>query len=87
MGPIGYSDHTIGVEIPIMAVAAGAQLIEKHFTLDAKKNGPDHAMSAEPLTLNTMINGVKRMERILGEAKMRMREIEASAAEYRRPSI
>ncbi len=85
-GPVGYSDHTLGLEIPIMAVAAGAQIIEKHFTLDTKTSGPDHAMSADPQTLKAMVSGIRRMEKILGTAKMRIREIETSAVAYRRPS-
>ena len=85
-GPVGYSDHTLGVEMPIMAVAAGAQIIEKHFTLNTKMRGPDHAMSADHQTLKLMISGIRRMEKILGPAKMRIREIEAVAVAYRRPS-
>ena len=46
-GPVGYSDHTIGVDIPVAAVAAGAKIIEKHFTLDVTLNGADHSMSAD----------------------------------------
>ena len=85
-GPVGYSDHTLGVEIPIMAVAAGAQIIEKHFTLDVNGNGPDHAMSADGETLKAMVSGIRRIERILGEPLMRLREVEAAAFSYRRPS-
>ena len=85
-GPVGYSDHTIGVEIPIMAVISGAQIIEKHFTLDKSLSGPDHAMSADPETLKEMIQGIRRAEIILGAAEMRSREIEASSVIYRRPT-
>ena len=45
---IGYSDHTLGVEVPVAAVALGAEIIEKHFTLDKKMEGPDHSASLEP---------------------------------------
>jgi N,N'-diacetyllegionaminate synthase len=83
-GPVGYSDHTIGVEVPVMAVAAGAQIIEKHFTLDTQSSGPDHSLSADPKTLNDMIKKIRRMEKILGKAEMRIREIESSAISFRR---
>ena len=83
-GPIGYSDHTIGSEIPIMAVAAGARIIEKHFTLDTSAEGPDHALSADPKIMKEMIDGVRRMEKILGSSEMKVREIEKSIVPFRR---
>ncbi len=83
-GPVGYSDHTIGVEIPVMAVAAGAQIIEKHFTLDTQSSGPDHSLSADPDTLKEMIVGIRRMEQILGQAEMRIRDIERDIVPFRR---
>lgn len=83
-GPVGYSDHTIGTEIPIMAVAAGAQLVEKHFTLDTAAEGPDHALSADPETLKSMIQGIRRMESILGPAQMGIRNIEYAIVPFRR---
>jgi N,N'-diacetyllegionaminate synthase len=83
-GPIGYSDHTIGVEIPVMAVAAGAKIIEKHFTLDTQAEGPDHAISANPETLEKMITGIRRMERIFGKNEMRIRDVEKDIVPYRR---
>lgn len=63
---VGYSDHTMGIEIPIAAVAMGAQIIEKHFTLDKTMEGPDHKASLEPHELKTMINAIRNVENALG---------------------
>ncbi len=59
---IGYSDHTLGIEIPIAAVALGATIIEKHFTLDRKMKGPDHAASLEPNELKAMVEAIRNVE-------------------------
>lgn len=59
---IGYSDHTLGVEVPIAAVALGAVVIEKHFTLDRSMSGPDHAASLEPLELSNMVKAIRNIE-------------------------
>jgi N,N'-diacetyllegionaminate synthase len=59
---IGYSDHTLGIEIPIAAAALGAVVIEKHFTLDKTLPGPDHASSLEPEELKAMVNGIRNIE-------------------------
>jgi len=63
---IGYSDHTLGIEVPIAAVALGATVIEKHFTLDCTLPGPDHAASLEPNELNKMISAIRNIEQVLG---------------------
>jgi len=63
---IGYSDHTLGIEVPIAAVAIGAKCIEKHFTLDNTMSGPDHKASLEPNELNAMVSGIRNVELILG---------------------
>jgi N,N'-diacetyllegionaminate synthase len=63
----GYSDHTEGIEIPMAAVAMGATIIEKHFTLDRNMQGPDHKASLEPLALKKMIEGIRNIERALGD--------------------
>ena len=62
----GYSDHTEGIEIPIAAVAMGASVIEKHFTLDRNMEGPDHKASLEPVELESMVVAIRRVERALG---------------------
>jgi len=62
----GYSDHTEGIEIPLAAVAMGASIIEKHFTLDKKMDGPDHKASLEPTELKQMIIGIRKIEKALG---------------------
>lgn len=63
---VGYSDHTSGIEVPIAAVALGATIIEKHFTLDRNLPGPDHRASLEPPELSAMISGIRNIEKALG---------------------
>ena len=65
--PVGYSDHTPGLEIAIAAVALGAEVIEKHFTLDRSLPGPDHAASLEPGELQQMVNAIRHVEVALGD--------------------
>jgi N,N'-diacetyllegionaminate synthase len=64
---IGYSDHTLGIEIPIAAVAMGASVIEKHFTLDRNMEGPDHIASLEPNELTAMVTAIRNIELALGD--------------------
>lgn len=66
--PVGYSDHTTGIAIAIAAVARGAVIIEKHFTLDRNRPGPDHAASLEPAELAAMVATIRSVERALGSA-------------------
>jgi N,N'-diacetyllegionaminate synthase len=66
---VGYSDHTIGVEVDIAAVAMGASIIEKHFTLDQSMNGPDHRASLEPKELKSMVLAIRNIEIALGGDK------------------
>lgn len=63
---IGYSDHTLGIEVDIAAVAMGAQVIEKHFTLDKTMKGPDHKASLEPSELREMIKAIRNVEIVMG---------------------
>ena len=63
---VGYSDHTLGIEVPIAAVALGAEIIEKHFTLDKTMEGPDHVASLEPDELKEMTRTIRNIERALG---------------------
>lgn len=62
---IGYSDHTLGIEVPIAAVALGARVIEKHFTLDKTMEGPDHAASLEPEELKNMVESIRNIEKAI----------------------
>lgn len=64
--PVGYSDHTLGIEVSIAAVARGATVIEKHFTLDRSLPGPDHAASLEPCELKQLVASIRNVERALG---------------------
>jgi len=59
---VGYSDHTLGIEVPIAAVALGAKVIEKHFTLDKNMDGPDHLASLEPKELKMMLQSIRNVE-------------------------
>jgi len=63
---VGYSDHTLGIEVPIAAVALGASVIEKHFTLNRNLPGPDHAASLEPGELKAMVSAIRNIELALG---------------------
>jgi sialic acid synthase SpsE len=67
----GYSDHTPGIVIPVAAVALGATIIEKHFTLDRNLPGPDHKASLEPHELKAMVEGIRNVERALGDGVKR----------------
>ena len=64
---VGYSDHTLGIEVPIAALAMGATVIEKHFTLDRSLHGPDHRASLEPDELKAMVKAIRNIEKALGD--------------------
>lgn len=64
---VGYSDHTMGIDVPIAAVAMGAEIIEKHFTLDRTMEGPDHLASLEPQELKQMVDSIRNIEQALGD--------------------
>jgi N,N'-diacetyllegionaminate synthase len=68
---VGYSDHTLGIEIAIAAVALGAKVIEKHFTIDRNLKGPDHKASLEPQELNQMIKSIRNIEKAIGDGVKR----------------
>lgn len=68
---VGYSDHTKGVEVPVAAVALGATIIEKHFTLSRSMKGPDHKASLEPKELSEMISYIRNIEKALGNGEKR----------------
>ena len=73
---VGYSDHTLGIEVPIAAVAMGAEIIEKHFTLDKNMDGPDHKASLNPKELTEMIIAIRNIENALGDGKKRPNQSE-----------
>ena len=66
---VGYSDHSLGTDVAKLAVAAGARIIEKHFTLDSKRKGFDHAISLEPAAFRKMVNGIRLLEKMLGKSE------------------
>jgi N,N'-diacetyllegionaminate synthase len=84
---IGYSDHTLGVEVPIAAVALGAKIIEKHFTLDNTMDGPDHKASLEPSELKNMVTAIRNIENALGSSVKKPSKSEAVNVEIVRKSI
>ena len=67
--PVGYSDHTQGIEVSLAAAALGAEVIEKHFTLDKNMPGPDHKASLEPDELKALVDGIRKIETALGTAE------------------
>lgn len=84
---IGYSDHTKGVEVPIAAVAMGAEIIEKHFTLDKNMEGPDHKASLEPDELSAMVKAIRNVELAMGDGKKRPSKSEVKNKSIARKSI
>ncbi len=84
---IGYSDHTMSIEVPIAAVALGAKVIEKHFTLDKKMEGPDHKASLAPNELKAMVNAIRNIELALGTGHKSITESERKNIEAARKSI
>lgn len=76
--PVGYSDHTEGIEVPIAAVAMGAKVLEKHFTLDKAMEGPDHAASMEPHDFKKMVDAIRNIEESMGDGIKRPKESEVS---------
>lgn len=84
---VGYSDHTKGIEVPIAAVAIGASVIEKHFTLDKNMEGPDHRASLEPNELIKMVQAIRNIEKALGSDKKVPSKCELQNKEIVRKSI
>ena len=83
----GYSDHTLGIEIPTAAVALGASVIEKHFTLDKTMEGPDHKASLEPDELKAMVKAIRNIEVALGDGVKRVSKSEKPNRAIARKSI
>ena len=84
---VGYSDHTKGIEVPIAAVALGASVIEKHFTLDRGMEGPDHKASLEPSELKDMVAAIRNIELSLGDGVKKVSQSEAKNISVARKSI
>lgn len=85
--PVGYSDHTVGIEIPVAAAALGASVIEKHFTLDHTMEGPDHKVSLEPKQLKAMVTAIRNIEKALGDGKKEPTDSEENNRRIVRKSI
>ena len=85
--PVGYSDHTLGIEVALAAVALGACIIEKHFTLDRSLPGPDHQASSEPHELEALVRGIRTVEKALGHARKEPAPSEANTAAVARKSL
>lgn len=85
--PVGYSDHTEGIEVPIAAVAMGATIIEKHFTLDKTMDGPDHKASLDPTELKAMVTAIRNVEVALGSYEKKPTQSESSNKTAARKSI
>ena len=84
---VGYSDHTKGIEVPIAAVAMGAEIIEKHFTLDRTLPGPDHVASLEPHELKAMVDSIRNIEQALGNGIKQVASSEKKNIAIARKSI
>ncbi len=84
---VGYSDHTLGIEIPIAAVALGATVIEKHFTLDRNLPGPDHRASLEPSELKSMVSAIRNIEKAMGDGVKKPSTSESKNIPIARKSI
>jgi len=84
---VGYSDHTLGIEVPIAAVAMGASVIEKHFTLSRDMQGPDHKASLEPQELKAMVQAIRNIEKALGSPEKKPSPSETPNIQVARKSI
>jgi N,N'-diacetyllegionaminate synthase len=84
---VGYSDHTLGIEVPIAAVALGAAVLEKHFTLDRNLPGPDHKASLEPDELRAMVQAIRNIEKALGNGVKRPSPSEVKNKSIARKSL
>lgn len=84
---VGYSDHTVGIEVPIAAVALGATVIEKHFTLDCNLPGPDHKASLEPDQLAAMVKAIRNIEQSIGNGEKAVSQSERKNMAIARKSI
>lgn len=86
-GKVGFSDHTQGITVPIAAVAMGAEIIEKHFTYDRNASGPDHKASADPAEFKDMVDGIRTVEKAMGESLKHVTDSERGNVAIARKSI
>ena len=84
---VGYSDHTLGIEVDIAAVAMGASIIEKHFTLDKEMEGPDHKASLDPDELRSMVIAIRNIEKAIGNGLKSLTKSESPNMSIVRKSI
>ena len=84
---VGYSDHTEGIDVPVFAVAIGASIIEKHFTLDKEMNGPDHRASINPLELKNLVKIIRKFEKAYGKGEKKIQDSEKENIHIVRRSI
>ena len=84
---VGYSDHTMGTEVPVAAVALGASIVEKHFTLDRNLDGPDHKASLEPEELKSMVRQIRNIESAMGDGEKLPSHVEMENLSVARKSI
>jgi len=85
--PVGFSDHTLGLSVPLAAVALGAEVIEKHFTMNRSLPGPDHGMSLDPRELASLVRGVREVAAALGDGRKIPKDSEKEVALVARKSL
>jgi len=84
---VGYSDHTLGIQVPIIASVLGASIIEKHFTLDLNMKGPDHQASLTPLQLKEMVQAIKNINKVIGSKNKKISKSEGKNIKIARKSL
>ena len=87
MNSIGFSDHSVVIKVPILAAAAGAEVIEKHFTIDNIDEGPDNSISLNKIGMTELVNEIKKLETIFGNPALGIRGSENEIVQYRRNRI
>jgi N,N'-diacetyllegionaminate synthase len=85
--PVGYSDHTEGIEVSVAAAALGAVIVEKHFTIDKNMEGPDHKASSSPEELKAMVRAIRNIEKAMGDGRKLPSESEKKNIAIARKSI
>src|SRR5206468_3739595 len=86
--PVGLSDHSLGISVPVAAVALGACIVEKHYTVDKKLPGsPDHHLSVDPVEMRILVDGIRTVEKALGKSEKGLEPLEKDAYLYARRSV